>query len=200
MSPVRLVFLLIVTLMPASGQEYCSLIVRILGPVVAAPGVLVKVESEKGESFSARTENSVARFCGLGVLPVTVSVGNPADCNYTVVHNVLPTWGVAREIQVAFDQAACRDEGPAPILPCAILLRFTDEEGHPVGGVRLSSPVGRSAGPNSDAFGRAMIRLAIGEDLRTTAEKPGYRPEQVSLKCTNSLAGRERAITLRKLP
>src|SRR5262245_1155582 len=102
---MRMLYLLCLLLaleLNLGAQEVCSLIVEIVDPSGRpVSGVPVVLEEQNGRVEPTTVEGGVARFCDLGVLHVTVKVGRPSSCNYTVVQNVPLTWGMSRNLKVA---------------------------------------------------------------------------------------------------
>jgi hypothetical protein len=185
----------------AEAQDFCSLIVQVVSPEgTPVDRIPVTVEEKDGHTESGSTEKGEMRFCGLGVSPVTVTAGASHHCNYTIVRNVPLAWMVTRKLKIVFDEAVCHVDEPPPILLCAVLFRFVDQEGNRMAGVTFNPPPSRSPGLKSDAFGRAMVRLANREEFHSTAARPGLRPEAIDVECSSNLTERERTVVLRRLP
>ncbi len=184
-----------------AAAEFCSLIVRVteLGGA-GVSDVPVTIQETGGRIESAVAESGEARFCDLGVLPVTVTVGSVSSCDQTVVHNVILAWGLTRMLKVVYDRAPCRVDGPPPILPCETLLRFVDENSKWVSNVGFNPQLPHGGDPRSDVYGRVMVLLAKHESFRGLAEKPGYKPEIIAIDCSAPMGERERTVVLHKAP
>jgi hypothetical protein len=199
MNAFWLVLLLAAASAPAAGQDFCPLVVHVMDPGgKLVSGVPVKVEEKSGRAVSSTVEKGEVRFCDLGVLHVTVSVGFPSGCNYTVVQNVPLVWSLTRKLDITYDEGVCRVDGPPPILLCAVLFRFADENGKWLPGVGFAPPVSRFPGLRSDSYGRSMVRAADGEEVHTSTDKPGYLPQVIQFKCSNNLSQAEQVITLQR--
>jgi hypothetical protein len=193
-------FALLLGFESASAQEFCSLTVQVVDPkgkIVA--GVPVTVEEKTGRIESASGDGGEVRFCDLGVLPVVIRVGSPYDCDHTVVQNVPLTWGLTRQVRVIFDRMACLTDSPPPPLLCAVLFRFSDDKGSWIPGVEFKPAIQRFPNLRSDAYGRAMVRMANGEELHVKTSKDGYLPVAIDLKCSSNLTDRERTVILQKI-
>lgn len=77
---------------------HCSLTVIVTDNDRNEVEAQVSVLERGGRLTEKETEPGGARFCDLGILPVTVSVGLPNSCNYTVVHNVPLEWNETYKI------------------------------------------------------------------------------------------------------
>ena len=148
--------------------------------------------------MSATVEKGEARFCDLGVLHVTVTLGWPYQCNYTVIRDVRLEWQRAQELKAFFDDGACTRDGISPLLPCAVLFRFADEAGNWIEGVRFSPPSKRLPGLQSDVYGRMMLPLGRGEDFHAIATREGFVAREVNLRCSGEVLTTEEKITLKK--
>jgi hypothetical protein len=78
------------------------------------------------------------------------------------------------------------------------LLWFTDSAGVGVEGVALSPPLARYPGLISDSYGRALLRIAKGEEVHATTERSGYVPEKIDLACRLPLE-KEVPVELKKM-
>ena len=81
------------------GQDFCSLAVHIEAPSAISP-VPVRVEEPDGRVETAFPVDGIARFCGLGIKPVTVRVGR--DCGQVTVTGVRLEWGLTRNVSVIY--------------------------------------------------------------------------------------------------
>src|SRR5205085_2550547 len=129
------IVMLAATSLRAAG--YCSLLVNVqdrLGKEIEAQ---VVVEEENGYKTTQTTRRGSARFCGLGITPVSVIVGNP-ECNQVTVRNVPLVWNKPQTVLVIHDNTACQGE-KMPVAACSFLLRFADINRNPIVGVTLQT-------------------------------------------------------------
>jgi hypothetical protein len=197
MNVLRLFLWLAALASAAAGQDQCPLLVRVMNPAGnLLSGVPVTVEEKDGRAESGVTNNGQVRFCDLGVLHVTVGIGSQYGCSYTKVQNVPLAWGITRTLSVIFDDMACRVDEPPPILLCAVLFRFKDDAGKWIPGVTFKPSLQRLPNAESDSYGRIMVRMANGEDLKVEAVKQGYLSEPINLHCSRNLLLREQTVTM----
>ena len=186
-----------------SAQTYCSLAVEVVNSDGAkVSGVQVTVAERSGRLAFARTTNGEARFCDLGLYRVMVTVGSEGSCNHTVVSNVPLTWGITIRKRVEHDTRICTVDGPTPIFPCRILLRFSDESGGGLSGVKFLPPLPNSSDKQSDEYGRAIVMMKSAEHVETLAQRDGYATAPIDLTCRgrSGLIEDEQTITLRRIP
>src|SRR5258706_15807264 len=88
------------------AAAYCSLSVKIRNPSGQFVERTVVVEENTGIKTEQIANGGIARFCNLGFLPVSVTVGFPA-CNQLTVRNVPLQWNVTRELLVTYVEAPC---------------------------------------------------------------------------------------------
>ena len=192
-------FVLVLTLSATktSAQDHCSLVVKIVDSNDReVPEARITLVERNGRTVRAENRRGGVRFCDLGLLPVNITIGNAA-CNEVSVKNVPLEWARTKTIKVVYDDEPCRRDSPA--LPvCQILFRFSDEQNNWISGVTFRPPVAWAETPRSDQFGRAMVRIAAGAELRTSAEREGYVPEDIRLTCTGDLLFHEQLVKLRK--
>jgi hypothetical protein len=201
MNLCRVILLVAIAVSRGLAQDYCSLIVSVANPNGSqVSGVVVGVEEASGHSEAHISEAGEARFCGLGVSNVVVSVGRENSCGYVVVRNVPLAFGFTRRVGIIYDDMLCRGDRPPPILQCQILLRFRDQDGNWVPGVRLSPPIPHVSIDRSDSSGRIMVGMAAGEQAHSEAGKEGYVGQRIDLTCSRPFSERERIVTLQKAP
>lgn len=176
------------------GADYCSLVVRVLDRQGEDTEAWVTVEERDGRRLREENAPGGLRFCDLGILPVTVMVGDPA-CNQVIVRNVPLEWRQTRELRILYDREPCLIDRP-PVAACRILYRFADPGGNWVKGVslRVDSPYPEEL--RGDSFGRVLVRIAAGEELRAQAMADGYRAAELRLACTPEVSSVERKVTL----
>jgi hypothetical protein len=180
------------------AQTYCSLVVKVVDPNDReVPEAQVTLEERSGRVVNAENQRGGVRFCDLGLQPVTITVGSP-QCNQVCVREVPLEWGRTKIVKVVYDREPCLRDFP-PVAACTILFRFSNESGKWISGVIFDPPVSGAEHPRSDNFGRALVSIAAGKELRTSAKRQGYVSEEVRLTCTRDLMFTERVIKLRPL-
>jgi hypothetical protein len=179
----------------ASGQDQCSLIVRVANANGYKPsGVWVKLNEGAAHVEIESTVDGEVRFCNLGITAVSVTVGQ-SECNQVIVRHIPLTWNGVRIVNVIYDHESCLVDPPhSP--GCSVLLRFMDEQWKSIPEVQLDPPINKSKTARSDKYGRAMVRLQLDEKLHVTAKSPGYIPEKLEVKCDITVS--EMVITLHK--
>src|SRR5438128_4567871 len=86
-------FLVLVVRETAMAQDRCSLVVRVVdSDNKEVPGAHIKVTERNGRVVEATNRRGGTRFCDLGILPVTITVGSKA-CNEVTVRNAPLDWG-----------------------------------------------------------------------------------------------------------
>ncbi len=190
-----LILLLLSMAVTAYCQEYCSLIVNAVDPngEQVHQGHVV-VEEQNGRNISAEYRPGGLRFCDLGITPVTITIGTPV-CNQVTVRNVGLTWGKTVVVKVIYDGEACRHD-PGPAAACEILFRFADHEGDWIPGVSLSPSVDLTRPKESDTYGRLLINIVAGKEIKSMTQSSGYLPKEIHLTCARDLLRSERVITL----
>lgn len=178
------------------GQDFCSLTVHIEESLNSQ--VPVTVEESDGRMETAYSIDGVARFCGLGISPVTIRVGR--DCAPVTVSGVRPVWGITRNVHVIYNDSQCREDRAmalgGPI--CSLLLRFRgdDKNGKPLAGVVVRPPAPSYTELRSDQWGRIMVQMRKDEALHAIAEISDFVPESIDFVC-RSFSEAERIVILR---
>jgi hypothetical protein len=169
---------------PSSAQDDCSLIVKVRTPDGRRPHAPVSVKEQNGRTQELEQDGDDVRFCGLGILPVTVTVGNDSVCNQVVVHDVPVAWNRTYLLHVTYDPEACRERVPPPEPACEILFRVRNPAGAPVPGavVSLTSPIAKSF--VADRFGRADIVLRATSHVAGSASGAGLRAAGFAFDCS----------------
>lgn len=178
----------------ATAADFCSLQVNVEDSSGRAQRVLVAVEEETGRRTETWAVNGTARFCDLGIHPVTVFVGR-FWCSQVVVRNVPLEWGESRALSVGYDARLCKEEG-RPRAECQFLLRFVNENSKPIS-VRLNASEPFKTELDSDDFGRMFLRIPAHKDLTGLASALGYMPTEVHLPCNSQNLRIERKVVLR---
>lgn len=192
-----LMLALVVSAGVARADDYCSLVVDLVGSFQPAIPVKVSVEEPNGRLLSVKAASGgMIRFCDLGILPVTIRVVDSNECNPVTIQNVRLYFGASRRVTVAYDSAACSGEEPPLLSACVLLLRFFDDEGRTLPAVDISSP-SFARGQVSDQLGRVRVSLNRGERTQVTAHKSAFDDKTVELDCKSGIAS-ERIVTLRR--
>ena len=186
------------------AEDFCSLKVLVVDPLAGLKlsDVSVAVQERNGTRVVELTKDGVARFCGLGISSVTLTVGaNVAACQ-TIVRDVSLSWGIPAEIKVIRDMRQCQlnlDEGIVSLgLPyhCKVLLRFLDERHAWIPDVTVGHVAGRPS-PASDRYGRVMLEYRSDQPGPVIAEKKGFFSENINLSCLAERQIQERLIILK---
>jgi hypothetical protein len=179
-----------------AASDYCSLKVRVLSPTGQRVESSIYVTESRGRVVEAEQEQSDAEFCDLGILPVTVSVGEEKSCGQVTVKNVRLALNQPRLLTVTYDVAACRKESvPSPTPNCLILVRVADTSDHWIPGAIIHSDL--SAAQNkADSAGRAAIRIGIGSRATMSITASGFNSSSSTVACTAETAQQEKVIVL----
>ncbi len=167
--------------MQQHASEFCSLVVKVTDAKGRETDAVVTVEEHDGTTVRRANESGGARFCGLGISPVTVTVGAP-ECNQVTVRNVGLEWGATTILHVTYDVEPCLVDAP-PVAACEYLFRFIAPDHKPVRGVSVTMNSPDNEVYAGDAYGRVHIAVTAPNELRATAEAPGYPPVSIHLPC-----------------
>lgn len=185
----------------SQGVPYCSLIVRVVDQSGQEVESAVTVAEKDGRTISMEMAIGGARFCDLGILPVTVAVGREGACNYTVVNNVPLDWSHTYTLVITQDREACTVTlPPAPEPYCQLLLRVATsgpESSSPwLSGavVRPVLPGGRSV--TTDAHGRAYLALGAGRVLSVVIEHSDHQSRKEAVRCERDTPRIERKVRM----
>jgi hypothetical protein len=83
-----------------------------------------------------------------------------------------------------------------PQARCEILTRFIDDQEKAIAGVSLRPPPTGSGSRQSDEFGRILVWIPFRQELSIVAQREGYDPETIELKCMTKPFKDERVIVL----
>jgi hypothetical protein len=186
--------LLLVTCLHAAA--YCSLSVKVESPSGKEVATSVVVEDESGWRTERTTRRGPARFCGLGIKPVSVIVGD-AGCNQVVVRNVPLRWNETRNLSVTYDDAPCLVDTP-PVAACTFLLRFVAANHDPLGAVSFKAQKPFDESHRGDEYGRMFLRIAAGQELFGVSSASGYKPAEISIPCISKNQRLEQIVVLEK--
>jgi len=177
-----------------AAEKYCSLEVTVESEYTDP--ILVTVVEADGWKSQRDTEAGVARFCGLGIRPVSVVVGK-AGCNQVTVRDVPLRWMKTIALRVVHQRSPCLGESP-PVAACSFLLRFSNHEREAIGGVALKAQAPIPEVREADEYGRIFFRIAAGKTLTGVADHDGYLPQSVSIECVRANAWLERLVVLQR--
>jgi hypothetical protein len=94
------VLLLILAGSTAFAQGHCSLVVKVVDPNdKEVTEARISVQERNGRIEEGQYRRGGAQFCDLGMLPVTVTVGDP-DCAGVIVRNIPLEWGETKTLKV----------------------------------------------------------------------------------------------------
>ena len=154
---LSLAFLVIVAL-SAHAQDTCSLDVGAVAPDGRRVEAPISVTEMSGRTEDRDSSQEDARFCDLGILPVTVNVGSEGLCNQVTVRNVPVDPEATYLLQVTYDPLACRERpAPPPIPICTILFRVADRTGKWIPGAEIAVANPGADHLVTDKFGRALF-------------------------------------------
>ena len=88
------------------AKDFCSLIVKVRNPQRAEVEALVVIKEHDGRRIEQQNRPGGVRFCDLGIMPVTATVGHPA-CNQVVVRNVPLDWRETTTLPIYFASSIC---------------------------------------------------------------------------------------------
>ena len=178
------------------AAAYCSLSIKVETPSGKEVETRVVVEEEHGWRTERTTRRGQARFCGLGIKPVSVTVG-AAGCNQVVVRNVPLRWSETRNLSVIYDEAPCLVD-TLPVAACAFLLRFVSPDNDPVGGVSFKVQTPFAESYRGDEYGRVFMRIAGGQQLFGVSSASGYKPTEIMIPCVSKNQRLEQTVVLEK--
>jgi len=184
---------------PSSGaQDYCSLRVRVLAPNGQRPEAPVSVIETNGRTEEKAQDTSKdVQFCDLGILPVTVVVGQKG-CDQVVVKDVPLSWQEPYTLLVTYDVQKCtQDHLPPPKPVCQVLLRIAGSDGKWIrkAAVTLSEPALPQL--QTDSAGRAFLLVGLDDRVRGSVGAPGYATKEFSFGCSG-FPGHEEILHLTK--
>ena len=180
--------------------DYCSLAVRVLSPEQRRPvDVLVSVREKSGRVVEKETTTEDVRFCGLGITPVTVTVGGDT-CNQVVVRDVPLEWNEQYLLTVTYDPEPCMPERPpAPVPVCQVLFRVSDSKGNWIEKASIHFQGSSGLPPmETDSAGRALGVLKLGDKITGAVDSRGYASKPFSVSCSRSDPVREQSIKLER--
>jgi len=158
-------------------------VVRALAPDGRRPEAPISVREQSGRVQEATQENEDVRFCDLGILPVTVTVGSDSQCGQVTVHDVQVFLTETHLLTVTYDPDACRERILPPGPACAVLLRVADSAGRWIAGASIQTSNPAPATRTADQFGRALFGLKLGNTLHATVTASGFRPREITWAC-----------------
>ncbi len=169
----------------APAQDSCSLVVRALSPDGRRPMVPVSVREQSGRVEDKNQGDGDVRFCDLGILPVTVTVGSDSTCGQVTIHDVAVSLDTTHLLDVTYDPDSCPERIPPPVPSCLILFRVADGSGKWVPGalIRMSSS---DTTLRADEFGRALFEARTGSAIRGSVTADGFRPAEFTWACPDS--------------
>jgi len=142
----------------------------------------VALREHDGRQSEKITASGTAKFCGLGLLPVTVEAGS-GQCGRVTVRNVRLVWGKTTRIHIVMNPNMCPVETP-PQLTCAALIRVTGLDGQPAAdaSVEVSPPLRDRF--FADEYGRVLIAMIPHRTvLRTVVSAPASEPVPLTIEC-----------------
>jgi hypothetical protein len=141
------------------------------------------VTESSGRVEEKDQEDSDVRFCDLGILPVTVTVGSDGLCNQVTVHNVPVTLDGSYLLQVTYEPLPCGTEVRPPTPICSLLFRVADADGW-LSGARIDLTTPTHDQLTTDEFGRALFTAENGARVSGTVTAPGHKATGFSWSCS----------------
>jgi hypothetical protein len=177
--------------------EYCSLVVKVQDSKGVPVDVRVHITRSDGSVLDELTsEDGTARFCDLGVAPVTVSLGSAA-CKLLTLRNLYPEWRTERRLLVTYDP--CHAEGGDAIFSqaCHVLIRAVDQDGVGLAGARVTLNLPARIDP-TDRFGRAFFKLLYNDEVTGKVEKVGYGSGRFTFRCSSEAWAVDKIVVVNK--
>jgi hypothetical protein len=167
------------------AASYCSLIVNVDAQRSASvhDPISVVVEEESGQKTERLLRRNPVEFCGLGIRPVTVTVG-PPGCNQVVVKNVPVVWNKTRTLSIAYDDSPCWSDS-IPAAACTFLFRINGAGDRPLpsASLILRGPVAENE--HADDYGRILVTVPAGQEFVGMVSASGYQSVQISIPCVS---------------
>ncbi len=194
---VSYLLVLLLSLWPqaARGQSACSLIVRALSSDGRRPEAAISVVEKSGRIEEKYQEDEDVRFCDLGILPVTVTVGSEGLCNQVTVHNVPVTLDESYLLHVTYDPLPCGPGVHPPTPICSILFRVADADGW-ISGARIDLTSPTRDRLTADEFGRALFTVENGARVSGTVTAPGHQSATFNWACSVQTTQHEEHVQL----
>jgi len=166
----------------ASG-DYCSLVVEVVAPNGKRPTADVTVIEQNGRKLEQLSEGQDAKFCDLGLLPVSVKVGDDVTCNQVIVSEVPLSWLKTYHLKVIYDLKPCLKDLPHLPTPfCTYLFRISDTAGKWISGASAQVMPGNLT-LASDTSGRVSVDTNLGS-VTATISAAGYSTRSFDSTCT----------------
>lgn len=185
-----------------TAQDHCSLIVTVDEPAGRGIGVDVTVMTADGRKVRKGTVpgDDGAKFCDLGILPVTVVVGNEM-CSQVILRNVQLQWSKTTTSRVFLDRSRCMIDGPPPPVPvCEVFLQVRDPNDDWVNKATVSLKTPFEGHYATDKYGRVRLLVKRETELTGSISIKGYRTQEFTVTCPRPSGAIERQIQLFKSP
>ena len=185
---LQVVFLIAINLTCVVAQSlpghYCSLVVSVVDEKGQETEDTVVVVDSQGNETEYTGRPGRAHFCALGILPVTIRVGKPNSCNYTVISNVPLEWQLERHVTVRKESRPClRTPVPLPKPLCQVLIKVLGPaERRPASLVQVNAPRPQRLHPDQE--GRVLALVGVGESFEATVSVGDGSRMAVATKCT----------------
>ena len=182
---------------PVAARDYCSLKVRVLAPANGKVEVPVVVKERNGRTIEREQDlgSEDVLFCDLGILPVTVIVGQ-RGCNQTTVEDVPLSWQKTYNLVVNYDYVACMQETvPPPVPYCEILLRVKKPDGEWIKEATIKFDNPAYPERQTDSAGRSLFSVKAHGSVRGSVIARGHVQKDFSFGCPD-VGNREEILTL----
>jgi hypothetical protein len=161
-------------------------------------GVLVSVRENSGRVIGKYTTTEDVKFCDLGIMPVTVTVGLDT-CNQVIVKDIPLRWDDEYALTVTYNPEPCFSRRPLNLYPiCEELLRISNEAGNWIENALIQFDASRFKEQKTDKSGRAFLTMKVGERIEGTISANGYQSKPFSLSCFRLEPFHEEIIQLEK--
>jgi len=190
-------FILAASTTPVAAQDSCSLKGRVVTPAKDQVEVPVVVKERNGRTIERERDlgSEDVLFCDLGILSVTVIVGQ-IGCNQITVEDVPLSWQKTYSLVVNYDYGPCMQETvPSPTPYCEMLLRVKSPDGKWVKHARIKFDDPTFRERETDSAGRSLFLLKLHGNAQGTISARGFAPRNFSLGCPD-LGKREEILTL----
>jgi hypothetical protein len=196
-----LTVLMMIPLFPVNGmsqvQPICSLTVKVVNPQNAEVEAEIQVVESNGRTTILENELGGARFCDLGLLPVTITVGKSA-CNQVVLRDVPLDWPGTKTVNVIYDIEPCFVTR-VPSKFCDVMIRVLDVGDRPLQEAKIHVSGSDKPPAKTDEFGRGFVPIATGAGI-IEIEHDGFVTGKLVINCDLKSPKQEQVIRLRAIP
>ncbi|MEW5979098.1 MAG: hypothetical protein AB1898_25160 [Acidobacteriota bacterium] len=195
-----LVAFLIASMGASPAEDHCSLIVKVVNLQDLEVEAFITVTEKNGRVHKKENEIGGARFCDLGILPVTLVVGKGL-CQQVTVRDVQLTWRKTTLLKVIYQREPCMSDSPrSPEPGCDVLLRIIDKQRTAISGASVRLKLSPQQEFTADPHGRVMLGAKSGSNLEGTVIREGYLPVDFKFPCSRGDSLQEHYLVLENAP